>query len=107
MPKGPPPTRLRRALAAAGTTVVLAGLPLAMLGAFSYSLDFFDISDPHMQGFFDAVLDGLRLIALAYAFGRGLLAPGEGHWRLFSLGERATALIFRFLMFTAAVAIRN
>ena len=101
--KGPPPNRLRRALAAAGTTLVLAGLPLALLGAFSYSLDFFDISDPQMQGFFDAALDGLRLIALANAFGRGLLAPGEGHWRLFSLGERATALIFRFLMFTAAV----
>ena len=29
--KGPPPTRLRRALAAAGTTLV-AGLPLALLG---------------------------------------------------------------------------
>jgi small-conductance mechanosensitive channel len=97
------PTRLRRALAAAWTIVVLAGIPLAMLGALAYALDLFDISDPRLQSGVDALLDGLRLIALAYAFAKGVLAPGEPNWRLFSLGNRSAALLFRFLMFTATI----
>jgi len=97
------PSRLRRAIAAVWTIVVLAGLPLAMLGVFAYALDAFDISDPKLQGLVEALLDGLRLLALANAFGRGLIAPGEENWRLFSLGDYACGQLFRFLMFTAAV----
>jgi small-conductance mechanosensitive channel len=97
------PTRLRRALAALWTIIVLAGIPLAMLGALSYALDVFDISDPRLQSGVDAILDGLRLIAIAYAFAKGLLAPKEPNWRMFSLGNRGAALLFRFLMFTATI----
>ena len=78
------------------------GLPLAALGVVAYALDAFDISDPRMQPGFDALLDGLRLIALAYAFGRGLLAPRESNWRS-RLGDRAAALLFRFLMVAASI----
>ncbi len=99
----PSPTRLRRALAALWTIIVLAGIPLAMLGVFAYALDAFDISDPQLQGAVYAALDGLRLIAIAYAFGRGLLAPREGRWRLINLGDRASTLLFRGLMFIAVV----
>ena len=97
------PTRLRRALAALWTIIVLAGIPLAMLSVLSYALDAFDISDPRLQSGVDAILDGLRMIAMAYAFAKGLLAPGEPNWRMFGLGNRGAALLFRYLMFTATV----
>ena len=100
-PKVESPTRLKRAIAASWTTAVLVALPLGALGAISYALDIFDISDPRMQPGVDAVLDGLRLIALAYAFGKGLLAPGESNWRLLALRDRTARVLFRFLMTTA------
>ncbi len=97
------PTRLRRALAAAWTILVLIALPLAALAATAYALDYFDISDPRMQPGFDAILDGLRLVAIAYAFGRGLFAPGEPNWRVFALGDRSASILFRFLIIAAAI----
>ena len=102
-PKAQAPSRLRRAVAASWAIALLAGLPLALLGVFAYALDAFDISDPHLQGGVDALLDALRLYALAYAFGRGLLAPREPTWRLIALDDRPTRLLFRFLMITAAI----
>ena len=52
---------------------------------------------------FYGLLDGLRLIALANAFGRGLLAPGESNWRIYDLGNRASRLLFRFLIAAATI----
>ena len=43
----------------------------------------------------DAVLDGLRLLAIANALAHGLLAPGRANWRLVNLSDRAAALIER------------
>ena len=102
-PDATAPSRLKRALAASWTVIVLAGLPLAALGVVSYALDAFDISDPRMQPAFYGLLDGLRLIALANAFGRGLLAPGESNWRIYDLGNRASRLLFRFLIAAATI----
>ncbi len=102
-PSAAAPSRLRRAIAAGWTIVVLAGLPLAALGIVSYAMDAFDISDPRMQPAFDGLFDGLRLIALANAFGRGLLAPGESNWRIYDLSNRASGLLFRFLMAAATI----
>jgi len=96
------PSRLRRALAAMWTILVLAGLPLAVLGIVSYALDAFDISDPRLQGGVDALFDGLRLVALANAFARGLLVPRQENWRLVHLSNRVIGLLFRFVM-TASV----
>ncbi len=97
------PTRLMRAIAAAWTVAVLVALPLAALATITYALDYFDISDPRLQTAFDGLLDGLRLIAVAYAFGRGLFASGETNWRILPLSDRSAAMLFRFLMATAAI----
>ena len=97
------PSRLSRALAAAWTIVVLAMLPLLALQAVVYSLDFFDISDPRLQGGLDALLDGVRLVFLANALGRGVLAPGLPNWRLFDFGDRVAALLFHLWLVVAAI----
>lgn len=102
-PSTAPPSHLRRAVAAAWTILVLAGLPLALLGAISYALDIFDISDPRLQGGVDALLDGLRLIILANALGRGLLAPSLANWRLLALRDRPAAVLFRFILIAATI----
>ena len=97
------PTRLKRAVAAAWTAIVLLALPLTALGAIAFALDAFDISEPRLQSGFDGLLDGLRLIAVAYAFGISLFAPREPNWRMFSLGNRPAAILFRYLIITATV----
>ena len=97
------PSRFQRALAAAWTILVLAGLPLAALGILAYALDLFDLSDPRLQGGVDALLNGLRFVAIAYALGRGTLAPSLPSWRLLGLGDRAAKLLFRFMMFATTI----
>src|SRR5271163_4504734 len=82
---------------------VIAGLPLAALGILAYALDLFDLSDPRLQGGVDALLDGLRFGAIAYALGRGMLAPSLPNWRLLGLGDRAAKLLFRFMMFATTI----
>ncbi len=98
------PSRLRRALAATWTIVVLAALPLLGLEALVYALDVFDISDPRLQGALDALLDGLRLIVLVNALGRGFLAPGQANWRLLDhVSDRISALLFRLWLSVAVI----
>ncbi|HEY1941995.1 MAG TPA: DUF3772 domain-containing protein [Roseiarcus sp.] len=97
------PSRLRRALAAAWTILVLAVLPLLALAALVYALDFFDISDPRMQGSLDALLDGLRLIVVSSALGRGLLAPRRPNWRLVDVPDRVAALLYSLWLSVAAI----
>jgi small-conductance mechanosensitive channel len=99
------PDRFRRALAAAWSAAVLAAAPLVALGAFAYALDLFDISDPRAQGALDAILDGLRLLAIANALAHGLLAPGRANWRLVNLSDRAAALVERLWLGVAAILV--
>lgn len=99
------PSRLRRALAAAWTIVVLAVLPLIAMAAIVYALDVFDISDPRLQGALDALLDGLRLIVLSNALARGLLAPGYANWRLIEINDRvATRLLYLWISVATILA---
>jgi small-conductance mechanosensitive channel len=102
-PTAKSPSRLRRALAAIWTILVLAGLPLMMLGVVAYALDAFDISDPRVQGGVDALLDGLRIVAAANALGRGMLAPSQPNWRLFDMSDRVAGVLFRFMLIAAAI----
>ena len=97
------PSRLRRAIAAIWTILVVAGLPLAGLGVVSYALDVFDISDPRLQGGVDSLFDALRLLALGNAFGRGLLAPRQANWRLAPLHDRVVTSLFRFLIVACVI----
>ena len=94
-------------LAAAWTTLVLAGLPLAALGIVVYALDLFDISDPRLQGGVDALLDGLRIVAIANALGRGLLAPRLANWRLLPSGTAPPRSLFRFMRVAATIWLPN
>ncbi len=101
-PEETAPGRLRKALVALWTLAVLAALPLVALGIVSYALDVFDISDPRLQGVVSAALDGLRLIALAYAFAQALLAPRRAMWRLTPMGDESAR---RIAWLALAVAI--
>jgi small-conductance mechanosensitive channel len=96
------PSKLRRALAAMWTTLVLAGVPLVALAAVSYAMDAFDLSDPRLQGVQDATLDGLKLLFVTNALARGLLAPGQPSWRLIPRSDRFAAQAFNFWMSVAA-----
>ena len=102
-PKIAAPSRLYRALAAIWTIAVLMVLPLSALAAIAYALDFFDISDPRLQGIQDALFDGARLVVASNALGRGLLSPAQSAWRLPAVGDRAAQLLFRFWLAAALV----
>jgi small-conductance mechanosensitive channel len=97
------PSRLRRALAAGWIILVLAVLPLLWLGAFAYALDFFDISEPRIQGVLDAVFDAARLLIVFNALGRAMLAPQDKAWRLVAVSDRSATLIIRAGMTVAAI----
>jgi potassium-dependent mechanosensitive channel len=97
------PSKLRRALAAAWTALVLAGVPLLGLVAVAYALDAFDLSDPRLQGVQDAIFDGLKLLFVTNALARGLFAPGQPSWRLVARNDRIVSLAFGFWMSVAAV----
>ncbi len=97
------PGRLRKALAATWTLAVLAALPLAGLGIVAYALDVFDISDPQLQSVVDALLDGLRLVALTYACAQALLAPKFEAWRMVPVGDEAARPLARLLLGVAIV----
>jgi potassium-dependent mechanosensitive channel len=97
------PSQLRRAFAAIWTALVLAGIPLLGLLAVSYALDAFDLSDPRLQGLQDAALDGLKLVFVANALARGLLAPGQPSWRLIAMDDRVARQLFGFWLSVAAI----
>jgi potassium-dependent mechanosensitive channel len=97
------PSRLRRALAAIWTSLVLVCLPLFGLGIVSYALDAFDVSDPRLQGIQQAFFDGLRLMFVSNGLARGLLAPGQRPWRMVALNDRIAALLFRFWLIVAVI----
>jgi small-conductance mechanosensitive channel len=101
-PEQAAPGRLRKAMAAIWTLVVLAALPLAGLGALAYAFDVFDISDPQLQDVVNALLDGLRLTAVAYAIARALLAPKAPAWRMANISDYAAA---RLVSLTVVVAV--
>lgn len=102
-PKAVAPSRLLRALGAIWTSAVLMVLPLSALAAVAYALDAFDISDPRLQSEQDAIFDGLSLVIVANALGRGLLAPGQGAWRLPQIGDRAASLLRRFWLIATGI----
>ena len=97
------PSRLRRALAAIWTSMVLVCLPLFGLGIVSYALDAFDVSDPRLQAIQNALFDGSRLLVVSNGLARGVLAPGQRAWRLVDLTDRAAALLFRLWLTIAAI----
>jgi small-conductance mechanosensitive channel len=102
-PDATAPSRLRRAIAAAWTILVLSVLPLLVLQAFSLALDALDLSDARMQGVLDAAFEAVRLLILTNAIGRGMLAPNAKAWRLFAIGDRSAAIIFRGGMTVATI----
>ena len=97
------PSRLRRALAAAGIFVLFAALPLAGFGVLAGALDSFNLADPSMQGLLDAAFEAARVLIVVNALGRGVLAPGRAVWRLIPIGDRTAAIIYRLAMTIAAI----
>jgi potassium-dependent mechanosensitive channel len=100
---GAKPTRLRRAIAAAWTLLVLALLPLLWLWAFAYALDAFDLSEPRVQGVLDAFFDAARLVIIFNALGRAMLSPRAPAWRVIPVSDFAAATLFRGVLTIAAI----
>ena len=97
------PGRLRKAIVALWTLGVLAALPLVGLGVINYALDAFDISDPRLQAIATALFKGLRLIAIAYACARALLAPRHPVWRLPQMGDEPAVRLTRLTLAISGV----
>ena len=102
-PAASAPSRLRRALAAAGIFAIFAALPLGGLGVLAGALDSFSLSDPSVQGLIDAVFEAARVLIAVNALGRGVLAPGRAAWRLVPMSDRTAAIIYRLAMTIAAI----
>jgi small-conductance mechanosensitive channel len=102
-PNAQSPSRLRCALSAAWTMLVLAVLPLLGLWALALALDVFDLSDPRMQEAFDSVFDAARLMILIGAVGRGMLSPRAKAWRLVPVSDQAARRLFHGAMAVAAI----
>jgi len=100
---GAQPTRLRRAIAASWTLLVLALLPLLWLWAFAYALDAFDLSEPRVQGVLDAFFDAARLAIIFNALGRAMLSPRAPAWRVIPVSDFAAATLFRGVLAIAAI----
>ncbi len=97
------PSRLKRALAAGWTLIVLAVLPLIALLALSNALIAFDLATPQVQGVVKAVLEGAALLMLGNGVGRSMLSPKAAAWRLVPVGDRTARLLFRDGMTIAAI----
>ena len=97
------PSRLRRAIRAAWTLIVLAALPLLALWGVSAALAAFNLTGTRIQGIFDASLDAVRLLLLGNALGRAMLAPAEAEWRVVPVSDRTARLLVRDGMILAAV----
>jgi small-conductance mechanosensitive channel len=102
-PEAGSPSRLRRAIAAAWTLIVLAALPLLALWAVSVELILLDQAGPRARGVLEAVLDGARLLIVGNALGRAMLAPNAPSWRLVPANDRTARLLFRNGMMVAAI----
>ena len=102
-PEASAPSRLKRALAAAWTFVILAVAPLIGLGLLASGLDAFDLVDPSVKGFIDAVFDAARALIVVNALCRGMLAPGLAAWRLIAMSERSATIFYRTAMTIAAI----
>jgi potassium-dependent mechanosensitive channel len=102
-PDSKAPSRLRRALAAAWTCLVLAALPLIALGLLASGLDAFDLSDPSVQGVIDAVLEAGRVLIVVNALARGVLAPRLTAWRLIPMSDRSAGIFYRLAMTIAGI----
>jgi len=95
------PGRLRKTLVAVWTLGVLSALPLLALAAISYALEVFDLSDPHLQGVVNAVIRGLRGVALANAIARAVLSPKRPVWRMAPVGDEAATRLTRLAVAVA------
>jgi potassium efflux system protein len=102
-PAATAPSRLRRALAAAWTFVILSVAPLIGLSLMANALDAFGLSAPSVEGLIDAALDAARVLIVVSALGRGMLAPGLEPWRLIAMSDRSAAIFYRTAMTIAAI----
>jgi potassium efflux system protein len=102
-PASSAPSRLKRAVYTVWKILVLAALPLAAISIVKQALDYFGLSDPRMQRGVDALFEGLQVIAIANALGRGLLSPGHAKWRLPAISDRAALLLLRFIVVAATI----
>ena len=102
-PAAAAPSRLRRALAAAWTMLVLAVIPLLGVWALSLAIETFDLRVPRIEPFLDAIFDAARVIIVINAVGRSMLAPFAAPWRVVGFSDRSAILIFRAVMTIAAI----
>ncbi|MDJ1157413.1 DUF3772 domain-containing protein [Chelatococcus sp. SYSU_G07232] len=99
------PTRLRRALGAAGQ--MLAGtLPAVAASLLVYAgLDGANLLPPRIQPVMVTLLTGLALVAFARSLADAMLAPGLPAWRLFSMPDLTAERLHRLVFVGSAVIV--
>jgi len=97
------PNRLRRALAAAWTILVLGVLPLLGLGFLAYALEAFQISELRIRGVVDALFDAVRILVIVNAVGQGMMSPRSAPWRMVGFSDHSAVIVFRAAMTIAAI----
>jgi small-conductance mechanosensitive channel len=97
------PGRLRRVLQAWSVTIVLAGLPVALMLAMGLLFSAFELSSSRLDTLAQAIALGVIRVALAGGLAQGLLAPAQPERRLFALDTRTAWRIVRLAVTVAGI----
>lgn len=97
------PSRFQKAAAAVWATLVTAAVPIAVISAIALAIEAFDLGDPFLEPLGRRLAEAVTFVAVAYALGRGLLAPGLPQWRLNGVDDRLSARILRFAVAVGAI----
>ncbi|MCX7898635.1 MAG: DUF3772 domain-containing protein [Methylocystis sp.] len=97
------PTPLRKAAAAAWTTLVVASVPVAAIGALGFAFESFDLLDAALEPLWRRIVEAVARVAATYAIARGALAPAHPQWRLVDPGDRLARLLVRLATLAAIV----
>ncbi len=97
------PTPLRKAAAAAWTTLVVAAVPIAAIGAYGIVFESFDLLDATLEPVWRRIVEAVARVAVVYAIARGVLAPAHSKWRLIDPGDRLARLFVRLVTFAAFI----
>ncbi|MBI3275859.1 MAG: DUF3772 domain-containing protein [Methylocystis sp.] len=97
------PGRLRKALKAAWTAIVIAAIPIAVIGALALLIDAFDLVDASLEPLQRTLVEAVARIALVTALARGLLAPTRAPWRLIDVGGQFAGKLARLALGVAVI----
>ncbi len=97
------PTRLRKALGACWTALLVAAPPLVTIFALFALLDAFDLMSVRLTPFKRAFIEGVARVAFVAGVARGLFAPSRPSWRLMPVSDVTAERLSRLAIAQAAI----